>query len=156
VKDIDFDRSQITVKRGKGQKDRVTPLPSSVVDALRRHLETFRQLHQTDLANGGGRVMLPDALARKYPGAAMEWGLAIRIRVRRCTWGERAIRHATIRRPAVCEESSRDRIVFGRLEWTVQSILVRQAELSGSAAAVNECSDRSLVSSWHPYLVRRS
>jgi integron integrase len=74
VKDIDFDRSQIAVKRGKGQKDRVTPLPSSVVDALRRHLETVRQLHQTDLANGGGGVMLPDALARKYPGAAMEWG----------------------------------------------------------------------------------
>jgi integron integrase len=74
VKDIDFDRSQITVKRGKGQKDRVTPLPSAVVDALRRHLEMVRQLHQTDLAPGGGRVMLPDALDKKYPSAAKEWG----------------------------------------------------------------------------------
>jgi integrase len=74
VKDIDLDRSQITVKRGKGQKDRVTPLPNAVVDALRRHLETVRQLHQTDLASGGGRVMLPDALDKKYPSAALEWG----------------------------------------------------------------------------------
>ena len=67
VKDIDFDRSQIAVKRGKGQKDRVTPLASAVVDALRRQLETVRQLHQADLASGGGRVVLPDALGKSIP-----------------------------------------------------------------------------------------
>lgn len=74
VKDMDFDRNQITVRRGKGQKDRVTTLPTAVTARLRVHLEQVRRLHAADLEAGFGRVMLPDALDRKYPHAAMEWG----------------------------------------------------------------------------------
>ncbi len=74
VKDLDFERSQIVVRRGKGQKDRVTMLPAAVVEPLRGHLEAVRRLHATDLEHGTGRVVLPDALERKYPNAASEWG----------------------------------------------------------------------------------
>jgi integron integrase len=73
VKDIDFDRRQIVVRDGKGAKDRPVPLPAMAADALVRHLDEVRRLHQRDLAAGYGRVMLPDALARKYPNAAAEW-----------------------------------------------------------------------------------
>ena len=73
VKDIDFDRRQIVVRDGKGAKDRPVPLPAMAVDALVRQLDEVRRLHQRDLAAGYGRVMLPDALARKYPNAAAEW-----------------------------------------------------------------------------------
>ena len=74
VKDIDFDRNQITVRRGKGQKDRMTMLPVAVAPRLRLHLEQVRQLHAADLEAGVGRVVLPDALEKKYPNAATEWG----------------------------------------------------------------------------------
>ena len=74
VKDIDFDRNQITVRRGKGQKDRTTLLPAAVIDALRKHLGDVQRLHAADLKEGVGRVVLPDALERKYPHAASEWG----------------------------------------------------------------------------------
>jgi integron integrase len=73
VKDVDFDRREVTVRRGKGQKDRRVMLPASVTAPLRRHLDDVRRLHAVDLAAGLGRVVLPDALARKYPGAAAEW-----------------------------------------------------------------------------------
>ena len=74
VKDIDFDRNQIVVRRGKGQKDRTTTLPRAVVEPLRLHLAAVRRLHEADLAAGLGHVVLPDALVRKYPNAAAEWG----------------------------------------------------------------------------------
>jgi len=74
VKDIDFDRNQIMVRRGKGQKDRATTLPTAVIDPLRQHLAQVKRLHSADLADGFGRVALPDALGRKYPHAAVEWG----------------------------------------------------------------------------------
>lgn len=73
VKDLDFDRRQITVRDGKGGKDRRVPLPALAVDGLVAHLADVRRLHQRDCAAGHGRVMLPDALARKYPNAAAEW-----------------------------------------------------------------------------------
>ncbi|MDP3718044.1 MAG: integron integrase [Acidobacteriota bacterium] len=73
VKDVDFDRRQITVRDGKGAKDRPVPLPEMVVEALVRQLDDVRRLHQRDLSAGHGRVVLPDALARKYPNAAAEW-----------------------------------------------------------------------------------
>lgn len=73
VKDVDFDRRQITVRDGKGAKDRPVPLPEMVVEALVRQLDDVRRLHQCDLAADHGRVVLPDALARKYPNAAAEW-----------------------------------------------------------------------------------
>jgi integron integrase len=74
VKDIDFDRGQVVVRRGKGQKDRTTTLPRAAIEALRRHLAAVRSLHETDLCAGLGRVVLPDALTRKYPNAAVDWG----------------------------------------------------------------------------------
>ncbi|MFI5399101.1 MAG: integron integrase [Candidatus Binatia bacterium] len=74
VKDIDFTRNEILVREGKGNKDRVTMLPSAVIPRLRLHLERVGKVHHTDLAAGYGRVVLPDALARKYPSANREWG----------------------------------------------------------------------------------
>lgn len=74
VKDIDFDRGEIFVREGKGDKDRVTLLPSAVVPRLSAYLESVRKRHVADLAAGFGRVALPDALARKYPQANREWG----------------------------------------------------------------------------------
>lgn len=74
VKDIDFNYRQITVRDGKGQRDRVTMLPESLCEPLRHHLEHVKVLHDTDVACGMGEVYLPDALARKYPNAATEWG----------------------------------------------------------------------------------
>jgi integron integrase len=74
VKDVDFSYSQITVRRGKGEKDRVTMLPAPLADPLRSHLARVRSLHERDLAQGFGEVEMPDALARKYPRAGRECG----------------------------------------------------------------------------------
>ncbi len=74
VKDLDFSYHQITVRDGKGGKDRVTMLPARLEAPLRRHLEGVKQLHQQDLRAGYGRVALPNALGRKYPNAPTEWG----------------------------------------------------------------------------------
>ena len=74
VKDLDFERGEITVRQGKGGKDRVTMLPTSARDGLQTHLWRVCVLHQSDLKGGFGKVELPFALARKYPGAAREWG----------------------------------------------------------------------------------
>lgn len=74
VKDVDFARHEITVRTGKGEKDRVTMLPTSCADALRAHLGRVRELHQSDVARGLGRAALPYALARKYSDADREWG----------------------------------------------------------------------------------
>ena len=74
VHDVDFQRRQITVRQGKGGKDRRTMLPATIGEKLRVHLEGVRRLHRQDLAEGYGRVELPHALARKYPHAPVEWG----------------------------------------------------------------------------------
>jgi len=74
VKDIDFGYRQITVRNGKGGKDRVTMLPGALVEPLRDHLARVHRLHERDLAEGYGEASLPDALARKYPRAGYEWG----------------------------------------------------------------------------------
>jgi integron integrase len=73
TKDIDFERGEITVRDGKGRKDRVTLLPERVVEPLLAHLERVRLQHQRDLKEGAGRVILPDALGRKYVAADSEW-----------------------------------------------------------------------------------
>ena len=74
VKDVDLSFDQITVRDGKGAKDRVTMLPAAVKPALVEHLEAVKALHEKDLQEGFGRVHLPYALARKYPNAPVEWG----------------------------------------------------------------------------------
>ncbi len=70
IKDIDIPKQQITVRQGKGGKDRVTMLPILCVPALQQQLAHSRRVHAQDLAEGYGAVELPDALARKYPNAA--------------------------------------------------------------------------------------
>jgi integron integrase len=73
VKDIDFDRHEIAVRRGKGQKDRRTMLPVAIDERLKGHLREVKRQHERDLADGFGRVVLPFALDRKYPHAATDW-----------------------------------------------------------------------------------
>lgn len=73
VKDIDFAPREIVVRGGKGGKDRLTMMPGAVDVALREQLERARALHARDLRRGGGRVDIPNALARKYPSASTEW-----------------------------------------------------------------------------------
>lgn len=74
IKDGDLEQRCITVRCGKGDKDRRTVLPSSLVDPLKRHMKEVQHQHQTDLSAGWGAVELPHALERKYRNAAREWG----------------------------------------------------------------------------------
>jgi len=73
VKDVDIERLQVTIRRGKGAKDRVTMLPESLAGSLRRQVAWRAETHESDLAAGEGWVELPDAFARKSPRAA--WSL---------------------------------------------------------------------------------
>lgn len=73
VKDLDFGNGQIVVRRGKGQKDRTTLLPRSLMAPLGAHLVSVRARHQQDLAEGAGSVVLPGSLGNKYPNASREW-----------------------------------------------------------------------------------
>lgn len=74
VKDVDFGKSQVVVRQGKGRKDRVTVLPDRLRDPLRRHLERVHSLWEHDRRNDLPGVELPFALALKYPNARQEWG----------------------------------------------------------------------------------
>ncbi len=73
VKDIDFDYRQITVRDGKGNKDRITLLPDSSVELLKLQLQKTRTMHAFDLTQGYGEVFLPYALERKYKHAGRQW-----------------------------------------------------------------------------------
>ncbi|MEJ2330860.1 MAG: integron integrase, partial [Gammaproteobacteria bacterium] len=73
VKDLDFAHGAVLVRDGKGGKDRVVTLPDGVIAPLRQHLEHVRLLHDKDIADGFGAVVLPYALERKYPNAPREW-----------------------------------------------------------------------------------
>ena len=72
VKDVDFDYGQITVRAGKGAKDRRTVLPRPLAGPLRDQLARVRLIHAQDLRDGFGAVYLPYALERKFPGAAKD------------------------------------------------------------------------------------
>lgn len=74
VKDIDFERYEIIVRDGKGAKDRMTMLPSSIVPLLQNHIQQRKALHEDDKSHNKADVYLPDALAKKYPNASKEWG----------------------------------------------------------------------------------
>lgn len=74
VKDVDFERLEITVREGKGGKDRRTMLPRSLVGPLQTQVERVRFFHEQDLKNGVSPVYLPYALERKYPNAGRELG----------------------------------------------------------------------------------
>jgi integron integrase len=74
VQDVDYEFKQLTVRSGKGDKDRVTPFPSSAIPLFQNHLSRVKIIHEEDLAMGYGEVHMPYALARKYPHAAKQWG----------------------------------------------------------------------------------
>jgi len=74
VKDLDFERMEIRVRRGKGGKDRVTMLPATSKRDLIEHLKNTKRTHEKDLRQGAGRVILPAAIGRKYPNADSQWG----------------------------------------------------------------------------------
>jgi integron integrase len=73
VKDLDFSYQQIVVHDAKGQRGRVTMLPTTLAPFLEAHLQRVLCLHNRDLEEGNGRVYLPFALERKYPNAETEW-----------------------------------------------------------------------------------
>ena len=73
IKDVDFGLNEITIRGGKGERDRVTMLPESLKSALRVHLEGVRLLYAKAIAAGAGAVELPGALTGKYPAAQREW-----------------------------------------------------------------------------------
>jgi integron integrase len=73
VQDLDFETRSIAVKAGKGAKDRVTMLPGTLVAPLQEHLALVKALHEKDLAEGWGKVLLPNSIARKYTNAATDW-----------------------------------------------------------------------------------
>ena len=74
VKDVEFGRNLITVREGKGDRERRVPLPAVVRQDLATWLSQVKRIHTSDIAEGFGSVYLPYALERKYPGAACEWG----------------------------------------------------------------------------------
>jgi integron integrase len=122
VKDLDFELHQVTVREGKGQKDRVSMLPRQLVAPLHAHLARVRHRHDRDVRQGGGEVYLPGAYARKNPAAARSWGwqyvfparsLSVDPRsgeVRRHHLSEAAVQHAVraavrsagLTKPATC------------------------------------------------------
>ncbi|MFH1217772.1 MAG: tyrosine-type recombinase/integrase [Pseudomonadota bacterium] len=73
VKDNDFEQGALTVRAGKGDKDRITVLPESVKNNLQQHLATVREMYEKDRKDNINGVYLPDALERKYPNAGKEW-----------------------------------------------------------------------------------
>jgi len=122
VKDVDFGYEQITVRDGKGRKDRRTMLPASLKRGLQRQLRKAKAIHAEDLEDGYGAVYLPDALARGYPSAPTEWkwqyvfpaetlstdprGGATRRHHRSSSWIarrlKRAVKQAGLTKPATC------------------------------------------------------
>jgi len=73
IQDVEFARNEITIRDGKGAKDRVTMLPVSLKTPLQKHLQTVKNIHEKNLGDGWGRVQMPFALDRKYPNASADW-----------------------------------------------------------------------------------
>ncbi len=74
VKDLDFELGEVVIREGKGNKDRRSMLPQSLVEPLTKHLQKVKVIHEEDLMAGYGQVWLPGALSRKYANADREWG----------------------------------------------------------------------------------
>src|SRR5262249_16748570 len=105
VKDVDLERGQLTIRGGKGDKDRYVMLPVLLGDPLRRQLEWRRPLHERDVAKGFGRVAMPDALAVKFPGAdhSLTWQFVFASsKLSRCPrtglWGRHHVHEAGVQR----------------------------------------------------------
>lgn len=106
VKDLDLARGEIHVRAGKGQRDRRTMLPSTLIPALERHLARVKRLHDRDLRAGSGAVVLPDALARKMPAAATDfsWQWAFPAARRYLEPGTRAMRRHHVHQTLIQRE----------------------------------------------------
>jgi integron integrase len=91
VKDLDFDYRTITVRDGKGEKDRITPMTDSLIPHLQRQIERVHLLHEEDLAAGFGQVYLPNALETKYPNAATEIGWQYLFPASKCSLDPRSL-----------------------------------------------------------------
>jgi integron integrase len=89
VKDADFDGRQLTVRGGKGGRDRITLFPDAVSSRLAEHLALVKATHDRDLKVGAGRVALPEALERKYPRAGLEWAWQYVFPATRLYWNPR-------------------------------------------------------------------
>ena len=74
IKDVDFDMNQITVRQGKGNKDRVTMLPTGLITPIGHQIESSGYLFRQDRERGTAGVTLPPSLVRKYPNYPIEWG----------------------------------------------------------------------------------
>jgi integron integrase len=74
VKDIDFDRSCLTIRAAKGNKDRETVLPERIIGELKNHLAMMKRVYQRDRERNVAGVSIPEGLARNYPSAGTEWG----------------------------------------------------------------------------------
>ena len=96
VKDIDFEYRQIIVHDGKGEQDRITLLPNSLIPHLKEQIEKRRALHNLDLKNGLGETFLPYALEKKYPNAPKEFGWQYLFPAERIIPGEKEKRSVTI------------------------------------------------------------
>lgn len=72
IKDVDIDRRLVTVRQGKGDKDRTVPLPEALVEPLQKHIRTLEQTH-ADFSSARVAVTLPDRLDKKYPAAPYSW-----------------------------------------------------------------------------------
>ena len=96
VRDINVDRGELTVRDGKGGKDRTTMLPASVKRPLEDDLASVKAQHERDVAAGRGRVALPTALRLKYPNAALEWAWQRCFRLRVTMWTRRLASAAAI------------------------------------------------------------
>jgi len=111
VQHVDFGSQTIHVRDGKGSSDRTTVLPAALSGPLRRHLKRVHELHRRDLSDGFGRVELPDALARKYPNAATEWGwqwvLPQRSRWRNRATGQQGRHHCD---PSILQRAVREAV----------------------------------------------
>jgi len=116
VQDLDLASREIIVRGGKGAKDRVTMLPGNLVQPFRDQLERVHALHGRDLADGWGRVYLPDALAQKYPGASAEWPwqwvFPQRHRWKNPTTGEEGRFHVD---PSVVQRAVREAMLLARI-----------------------------------------
>lgn len=102
VKDVDFGLRQIVVRDGKGSKDRITMLPDKLSTQLKSHIDRVKTLHGQDRELGGGSVLLPHALARKYRRLSFEWGWQFVFPAKRASQDPRS---GEVRRHHLCEHS---------------------------------------------------